>query len=221
MCGLNTIFLYLLLLKKIVKNMKKVIGIVLMVLGFGFIACENETKTADPSIIAMVNNEEFTTGVKFETWRPQYTDLRVANENILYLKAETDTTMFTLRVPYAFSNEEVDRTFAFGDVVPVDVSDLKTAFAQYIVYDKVTKAPIAIYKTAENITNTGEFKFADKDSQVPGTITAEFFANMKKDTMPGFYKLTTKQKEYYKNTLRDMKSFQDGVVYKMPVSAGN
>ncbi len=220
MCGQNTIFLYLLLLKKIVKNMKKVIGIVLMVLGLGFIACENETKTADPSIIAMVNNEEFTTGVKFETWRPQYTDLKVANENILYLKAETDTTMFTLRVPYAFSVVPEERTFSFGDVVPVDESDVKTAFAQYIVYDKVTKAPIAIYKTAKNITNAGMFKYADSDSQVPGTVTAEFYANMKKDTMPGFYKFTSKQKDYYKNTLRDMKSFQDGVVYRMSVSVG-
>ncbi|MCC9042451.1 hypothetical protein LNQ81_07045 [Myroides sp. M-43] len=206
--------------------MKKIIGIFLLILGLCFIACENETKTGDPSIIAMVNNEQYTiqsgaSGVKFETWRPQYEDLKVANENVFFMKAETDTTMFALRVPYTLFENQPKRDFYFGDVKQFEESGVRDtlAFAQYIVFDMNTKVQIAVYRTAESITNTGRFKYIDDTKQVPGTITASFYANMEKGKPEGFDKLSDKQKEFYEK-LQPMKSFQDGMIYRMPVSAG-
>lgn len=216
------IFVIAVIKKDSYRNMKKLIGAFLLVLGLGFVACENETKNGDPSIIAMVNNEEFTTGVKFETWRPQFTDLKVANENVFYLKAETDTTLFSIRVPYTYRSDNENRKFIFGDVKQVENS-VSVAFAQFIVFDKKTKTPIAIYKTSsdsEVISNPGEFEYAEFEKRVPGTISGSFYANMKKDTLPGYHKLSQKQKDYYTKTLRDVKSFQDGMIYRMPVSAG-
>lgn len=221
------IFVFAVIKKDSYRNMKKLIGAFVMILGLGFIACENETKNGNPSIIAMVNNEQYTiqsggaSGMKFETWRPQYEDLKVANENVFFLKAETDTTMFALRVPYTLFESNKKREFVFSDVKQLEENATidTLAFAQYIVYDKHTKTQIAVYRTADNITNTGMFKYANDDKQVPGTITAEFYANMKKEKPEGYDKLTDKQKKFYEE-LQPMKSFQDGVIYRMPVSAG-
>ncbi|SEI57509.1 hypothetical protein SAMN04488018_10229 [Myroides marinus] len=218
------IFVIAVIKKDSYRNMKKLIGAFLLVLGLGFVACENETKNGDPSIIAMVNNEEYTiktnaSGMKFETWRPNYNELKVANENVFFMKAETDTTMFALRVPYTLFENQPVRSFEFGDVVQATEDNKNVAFAQYIVYDKKSKTQLAVYRTAASISNSGIFSYADDKKQVPGTVTAEFFANMQKEKPEGYDKLTTKQKEYYEK-LQPMKSFQDGVIYIMPVSAG-
>lgn len=217
--------------------MKKVISAFLVILGLVFIACENETKNGDPSIIAMVNNDVFavnssddtsippTHAMKFETWRPQYTDLKVANENVFYLKAETDTTLFSIRVPYTLFENNDKRSFEFGDVIQAtEVEDEDVAFATYRVYDnKNTKTLIAIYKTHSDekvVGKAGVFSYGSDDKkQVPGTITATFNANMKKEKPEGFDQFTKKQVELY-NALNNVKSFQEGVIYRMPVSAG-
>lgn len=215
--------------------MKKIIGAFILILGLGFIACENESKTGDPSIIAMVNNDLFkvkqgTEGteinaMKFETWRPKYNELKVANENVFYLKAETDTTLFSIRVPYTLFEKNDKRSFDLGDVVQATTvgTDKDVAYATYRVYDnKSTKVLIAIYKTHTNekvVGKAGLFSYTPDDKQVPGTITASFNANMKKEKPEGFEKLSQKQKEHYES-LTDVKSFQDGMIYRMPVSAG-
>lgn len=215
--------------------MRKIIGVFLLILGLGFIACENETKNGDPSIIAMVNNDLFKAkqgnegkeinSMKFETWRPQFSELKVANENVFYLKAETDTTLFSIRVPYTLFENQEKRSFDFGDVVQATTAenDKEVAFATYRVYDnKNTKTLIAIYKTHTDekvVGNAGLFSYAPDEKQVPGTITASFNANMRKEKPEGFDKLSQKQKDYY-NDLTDVKSFQDGMIYRMSVSAG-
>lgn len=204
--------------------MRKVLGILL--LAVGFFSCENESTTSDPGIQAMANNEEFTTGVKFETWRPQYNRASVNQDNILSLVAETDSTRFVLRVPYTlFSNDSKEKLY-LGDVGKLGkqegVEGL-AGYAQYYLLDNIDRKVLGKYVTQDSnkeITDVGIVVFDAEEKQVPGTISGTFYANLKKIEMSDEdkNKLTPAQKIRV-DKLRDKKSFHDGVFFRIKLEA--
>lgn len=203
--------------------MKKILGLLLLV--FAFVSCENETDTNSPGMQAMANNEEFTAGFKYEVWRPDRIDAFVANESVLYLIGQTDSTAFTIRVPYRLEQgkttmielgDVIEETTEEGDLVKSGVksSNNDEAYAIYTVRDNVDKTILATYKT-NDISNRGVVVLDKMEDQIPGTISGTFYVNLKK--FPGKDKLTTEQQIKYDKVLRDVKSFQDGYFFRIPM----
>lgn len=202
--------------------MRKILAIFLLVMGF--VSCENETKTSDPGIFAMANNEEFTTGVKFEDWRPDYFRASVNSDNILSLIADTDSTRFVLRVPYTVFSNDADKVLYLGDVGklgPVDGVEGLAGYAQYQIMDGIDKKVLGRYATHNSnkvINDPGYVIFDKEEDQIPGTISGTFYANLQKEIMneEDEKRLTPKQVLRVKK-LRNSKSFQDGVFFRIPV----
>lgn len=215
--------------------MRKILAIFLLVMGF--VSCENETKTSDPGIFAMANNEEFTTGVKFEDWRPDYFRASVNSDNILSLIADTDSTRFVLRVPYTVFSNDADKVLYLGDVGKLGVREGGVeglaGYAQYQIMDGIDKKVLGRYATYDSntvikdtvkgivhsiIENPGIVVFDKEEDQIPGTISGTFYANLQKEIMneEDEKRLTPKQLLRVEK-LRNSKSFQDGVFFRIPV----
>lgn len=204
--------------------MRKVLGILL--LAVGLFSCENESTTSDPGIQAMANNEEFTTGVKFETWRPQYNRASVNQENILSLVAETDSTRFVLRVPYTLFSSDSKKTLYLGAADSLgkqDETGRLAGYAQYYLFDNNDRKVLGKYVTQgsnKEIPEAGIVVFDSEEKQVPGTVSGTFYANLKKIEMSDDdkSKLTPAQKKRVEK-LRDKKSFHDGVFFRIKLEA--
>lgn len=204
--------------------MRKVLGILLLTVGF--FSCENESTTSDPGIQAMANNEEFTTGVKFETWRPQYNRASVNQDNVLSLVAETDSTRFVLRVPYTLFSSDSKKTLYLGETGKLGnqgETDRLAGYAQYYLLDNTDRKVLGKYVTEDSnkeIPDAGMVVFDPEDKQVPGTVSGTFYANLKKIEMSedDKNKLTPAQKKRVEK-LRDKKSFQDGVFFRIKLEA--
>lgn len=208
--------------------MRKVLGILLVAIGL--FSCENETKTSDPSMYAMVNNEEFTIGVGYENWRPDYFRASVNSDNILSLIADTDSSRFVLRVPYTVFSNDADKVLYLGDVGKLGAQkgvEGLAGYAQYQIMDGIDKKVLGRYATHDSntavgdnsvIENPGIVVFDKEDDQIPGTISGTFYANLQKEKMDEEEKKRLTPKQLLRvEKLRNSKSFQEGVFFRIPV----
>ncbi len=208
--------------------MKKILGILLVAVGL--FSCENETKTSDPGIFAMTNNEEFTTGTSYEEWRPDYFRASVNSKNELSLIADTDSTRFVLRVPYTVFSNDAGKELYLGDVGVIGEQagvDGLVGYAQYQIMDGIDKKVLGRYATHDSnkvikdrsvIENPGIVVFDKEEDQVPGTISGTFYANLQREELSEEDKKKLSPKQLLRaEKLRNSKSFQEGVFFRIPV----
>ncbi|MHC5308614.1 hypothetical protein ACYSNM_00725 [Myroides sp. LJL116] len=210
--------------------MKKILG--LLAIGFMIFSCANEVETSDPGLQALTNNEEYQGAFKYENWRPDFIYATLANEKILQLRGETDTTRFTMRVPY-FVDQQEDNVIILGPVVSekvnesglIDSKDLKpsnddAAYGIYTLRDKFDRSVIGRYTTdsSDGTNNYGRVIIYSAAKQTPGTISGEFHVNLDLDPTSLGPNATEKQKERFQK-LAKKKEFTKGYFFKVPLVA--
>ncbi|MEC4113040.1 DUF6252 family protein [Myroides pelagicus] len=204
--------------------MKKILCLLLFVTAL--VACENDTVTSDPGLQAVTNNEEYSEALKYEKWKPNHKTAYVANENVLYIMGETDSTSYVMKVPYSPSLfGKTIRLGKYRKVIDDKASNKDDAYAYYRLKNKsALNETFAFYSTQEedkkgNIVDMGEVSFAPESEQIPGTITGTFYVNMLKEPLDEIQQknYTDKQKQEHA-ALRSEKIFQEGVFYRIPFS---
>ncbi|MTG98035.1 MULTISPECIES: hypothetical protein [Myroides] len=213
--------------------MKKILGLLLVIAAC--IACENDTKNSDPGLQAYTNNEEYKEAVKYEKWKPERMTAYIANENVLYIMGETDSTSYVMKVPYSPSLfgktiklEEYRKVENGGKQANIQFDNREStkddAYAYYRVKSKSSlDETFALYVTRgidknKNEVEMGEVYFAPEADQIPGTISGTFFANLIKEDLDETQQknFTEKQKEEHA-ALQNTKIFQEGVFFRIPL----
>lgn len=210
--------------------MKKILALVAIV--FMMFSCANEVETSDPGLQALTNNEEYQDAFKYENWRPDFIYATLANEKVLQLRGETDTTRFTMRVPY-FVDAQDDNVIILGPVVSEKVNELglinsrdlkpsndDAAYGIYTLRDKYDRSVIGRYTTneADGSNNYGRVIIYSAAKQTPGTISGEFYVNLDIDPNSLGPNATVKQRERFEK-LAKKKEFTKGYFFKVPLVA--
>ncbi len=196
------------------------------------LSCQNEVETSDPGMHALTNNEEYQGAFKFENWRPEFIYATLANEQVLQLRGETDTTRFTIRVPYRVDPEQ-DNVIVLGAVIneqvneqgEMEANELKpsnadAAYAIYTLRDKFDRSLVARYTTHEPdaLNNYGRVVIYSAEKQTPGSISGEFFVNLDIDPNSNSEYANDKQKERFEK-LAKKKEFTKGFYFQIPLYA--
>ncbi|MHC5200869.1 hypothetical protein [Myroides sp. LJL119] len=211
--------------------MKKIIGLLACL--FLLLACENDVETSDPGMQALTNNEDSQQAFVFQKWRPEFIYATLANESVLQLKGETDTTRFTIRIPYVIHPTE-DTVIILGerihegsasenDAISKDIkaSQVDAAYAIYTLRDKFDRQIVGQYQTnqTDESNSYGKVILYGLNKQMPGTISGEFYINLDLDTKNSIPS-NPKHKERFEK-LAKKKEFTQGYFYRIPLEAAN
>lgn len=205
--------------------MKKLVGLfAVLLLVF---ACDSDSDSFASGMQAQTNDEYNTTEFQYLTWRPKRIDAVLANENVLQLRGETDSTKFVIRVPYTIKEGE-DSIIELGDLIGDEVdqtgqklqdnfkqSNADAAYAFYSIKDKFDNVTTARFSTT-GVEHKGHVVLYKAENQIPGTISGEFFVNLELE--PSSDNLSPKQKEIY-NSLSKFKTFQQGNFFRITLEA--
>ena len=200
--------------------MRKILGLLAIVVGL--VACESDVKFNDPGMYSEMSVDAITDTVvlkqlvfnsslqynHFTQFKPQDFKAMVANGKSLVIEAQTDSTRLVIYVPeYEFgarydfnSNEGIKAMFhILGD----DGSEIGT-------YDTETSSAV--------LERPGYIQFDPVEQQVPNAISGKFVINMGSSKLPADELDENKKltKKYV-----DRKAFQNGVFYRIPLTAAN